>query len=325
LKVLHVAAGFPSKERPYHQPFIKSQIISLQKEGVNCGIYEIKGYKSQLEYAKALIKIKKLVKTEKYDIIHAHYSYCGISAYLAMTDVPVILSLLGSDLLGRTDEEGRLTLRGKIDIRVSKFIANKVDHIIVKSEQMKSLVETRVPISIIPNGVNFEIFKTKNFAESRKNLGLNKDDFIVLFLGNSNDGIKNFKLAKSGFDVFKELKVDPRIIFKNPYGIDENSVVEYMNASDVLLLTSFYEGSPNVIKEAMACNLPIISTDVGDVKKVINGTENCFLVPYSKSEIAVKLDIIYHKGLRSNGREKIAHLDSRLIAEKIINIYESLL
>lgn len=323
MKVLHVAAGFPSKERPYHQPFIKSQIISLQKEGINCGIYEIKGYKSQLEYAKALIKINKLVKIEKYDIIHAHYSYCGISAYLAMTDVPVILSLLGSDLLGRTDKEGRLTLRGKIDIRVSKFIANKVYHIIVKSEQMKSLVETRIPISIIPNGVNFENFKAKDYTESRNKLRLNKDDFIVLFLGNSNDHIKNFKLAKRGFDVFKDLKADPKIIFKNPYGIDENSVVEYMSASDVLLLTSFYEGSPNVIKEAMACNLPIISTDVGDVRKVINNTENCFLVPYSESEIADKLNIIYNNKSRSNGREKITHLDSRLIAKKIIDVYKS--
>ena len=98
-----------------------------------------------------------------------------------------------------------------------------------------------------------------------------------------------------------------------------------MNASDVLILTSFWEGSPNVIKESMACNLPIISVDVGDVKEVILDTFNCFFVDYSAQEIAEKLKIIYDNKLPSNGREKINHLDDNLIAQKLIKIYSELM
>lgn len=324
MKVLHVVAGLPSKERPFQQPFIKSQIDSLKKQGLDIDIFEIKGYNSKYSYLKAIKEIKTKVAIDHSDVIHAHYSYCGIISYLAKTNRPIVLSLMGSDLFGTRNKIGKVSFRGKLDKIISKFIVNKVNHVIVKSENMRSLIQTNVPVSVIPNGVDFEIFKAEDLTESRKKLGLDIDDFIVLFLGNSNDPIKNFDLAKKGFDIFKESKDDPKIIFKNPYGIDQTSVLEYMNASDVLLLTSFYEGSPNVIKEAMACNLPIISTNVGDVKEVINDTKNCFLVSYSENEIAKKLSVIFNDRSRSNGREKINHLNSKLIAEKVIDVYKSL-
>ena len=323
MKVLHVAAGLPTIDRPYQQPFIKSQIDSLIEQGIDCGVFEINGYRSDLEYIKSIKKIRKIVLTENYDLIHSHYSYCGLAAYLAKTGRPLILSLMGSDLLGRPDTRGKITIRGRLDKTISKFISKKVDHIIVKSNNMIVILNTKVPVSIIPNGVDSNLFKPLDVDQTRKLLGFNQNDFIVLFLGNRNQPVKNFNLAKESFDLFKATIKNDSVIFVNPFGIDKNSVIKFMSAANVLLLTSFWEGSPNVVKEAMACNLPIISTDVGDVKEIVKGTEYCFITGHSEDEIATKLKIIYEKKERSNGRKNIEHLRDDLIAKKIIKIYEN--
>ena len=99
----------------------------------------------------------------------------------------------------------------------------------------------------------------------------------------------------------------------------------YFNASDLVLLTSFWEGSPNVIKEAMACNVPIVSTDVGDVKEVIGKTEGCYITSFDPEDVAEKIKLALKFGKRTTGIEDIKHLESSLIAKKIIKIYKSVL
>lgn len=321
MKVLHVAAGLSTEERPHYQPFIKTQIESLRREGIDCCVYDIKSYISKLEYFKSITMIRNKIKTENYDLVHAHYSYCGISAYFSSGNKPIILSLMGSDLLGTPDTKGDLTFRGKIDKLISSSIAKKMSHLIVKSEQMKKLLHVQVPISVIPNGIDFNVFKPLERIPCREKLGFEKNDFIVLFLGNQKQPVKNFNLTRKAIEIFKKECDSIKLI--TPFGISQQQVIEYMNASDVLIMTSFWEGSPNVIKEAMACNLPIISTNVGDVKEVIKDAQNCFVVEFSEDEIIKRLRIIYERKSRSDGREKISHLSNKVIAQRIIEIYKS--
>ena len=325
MKILHIAAGLPSKERPFQQPFIKGQIDSLRKQNLNIGVFEIKGYNSKYSYIKAIKEIRTKVAIDNSDVIHAHYSYCGIITYLAKTNRPIVLSLMGSDLLGTRNKNGKVSFRGKVDKIITSIAVNKVDHVIVKSESMKRLIRTGIPVSVIPNGVDFEMFNPQNAIESRIKLGLNQNDFIILFLGEKNSAVKNYQLAFQAVNKFKLAYKMNNTVFINPYGIAHEKVADYMNAADVMLLTSFYEGSPNVVKEAMACNLPIISTDVGDVKEIIKDTDYCFMTGCSEEEISEKLKIIYNKRERSNGRKNIESLRDDLIARKIINIYEKVL
>lgn len=325
MKVLHIVAGMSSNERPYHQPFIKSQIDSLKKNGVECDVYEIKSYDSKLEYFKSVQSIRKLLRDKNYDVMHTHYSYCGLVAHYACSRVPIVLSLMGSDVLGTPNYGGKLTLRGKIDRMISKFTVDKVNHIIVKSKRMRDYLKCKVPVSIIPNGIDLNIFKPMDTLDARRNLGFRPEDFLVLFLGNKNEPVKNFKLAKRSFESFKKQNNFINIKFLNPFGISHHKVVEYMNASDVLLLTSFWEGSPNVIKEAMACNLPIISTNVGDVKEIMSDAIYCFSVNFSEVEIVENLNRIFQKRQRSNGRSKINNLSSDVISRRIIELYKNVI
>ena len=107
-------------------------------------------------------------------------------------------------------------------------------------------------------------------------------------------------------------------------GKNQDELVYFYNSADLLLLTSLSEGSPNVIKEAMACNCPIVSTDVGDVRQVIENTDNCFISNPFPKDIADKIIEITLIGKRTNGRKNIKYLDSKVIAKKIATIYREI-
>ena len=259
MNILHIVGGLPTAKRPHYQPFIKSQIDSLVRKGLNIEVLDLKGYESPLNYFKSRTQIRKVVKEKNINLIHAHYVYCGFSALIANTKIPVILSLMGSDLLGSPDESGKVTLRGKFDRLLSKIAAGNADWIIVKSKRMKNELKTKIPVSVIPNGVNFDDFKPIDKDIAREKLNLDKEKFFILFLGNPNVNRKNFPLAKKSVDLLKNKIKDNGIEILTPFGISQDEVILYLNACNVLLVTSFWEGSPNVVKEAMACNLPVIS------------------------------------------------------------------
>jgi len=98
-----------------------------------------------------------------------------------------------------------------------------------------------------------------------------------------------------------------------------------MNAVDLVLMTSFTEGSPQFIKEAMACNCPIVSTDVGDVKDVIKNTKGCYITSYIPEDVATKIELALNYGKKTDGREHIKHFDNELIALKILNVYKKII
>jgi teichuronic acid biosynthesis glycosyltransferase TuaC len=98
-----------------------------------------------------------------------------------------------------------------------------------------------------------------------------------------------------------------------------------MNACHAMVLTSLWEGSPNVVKESMACNLPIVSVHAGDVSEVIDGCEGCFIVPRKAEAIADKLKQILVSPVRTQGRERIRYLEMQKVARQIIDVYNAVL
>jgi len=287
---------------------VKNQGNSLINNGIDLDYFSIEG-KGALGYLRNIPKLCRHLKNGSYHLVHAHYSKSAIFASLA-TRMPIIVSLMGSDAKDKY-----------IWKYLTKILSrNKWKYTIVKSEKMKT--ELGLPsVQIIPNGVDFQKFNYINKHTAQKRAKFDPAYKHILFISKPNRKEKNFWLADSAV---KSLNIK-RLRLKIVDGVSHNLISTYMNASDVLLLTSLWEGSPNVIKEAMACNCPIVSTDVGDVRQIIGNSDGCYICSYDPGDVANKIKIALDFGKRTNGREKIKHLDSNIIAKNMIQLYESVL
>lgn len=304
--------------------FIESQGKSLEQEGIEVSYFPVKG-KGVLGYLKAAFHLHKLTKSDNYDIVHAHYSLSGWVAVFALTGKPIVLSLMGDDALGTHIGPGKIKLASYflpiLTIAIQPFIAA----IICKSASIQSVVIRQRRSYVIPNGVDLVSFKPSSI-NLRKAFGLEISKKYILFLGNPASSTKNFSLIDKAYKRLNNSDIDLLV----PFPVSYNRVSDYLNIADVLVLTSFMEGSPNVIKEAMACNCPIVSTDVGDVKWVINNTGGCFLASFEVDDFSYKirkaLDFSTNVG-RTNGRERIVDLglDSKSVAQKIVKVYRKVL
>ena len=309
-------------------PFIKIQGDSIKAAGASLEYYAIRE-KGIRGYVKSIFALRKVLNKKKYDIIHAHYTLSGWPSVFAKfnKNIPMVLSLMGSDAYGDIVEENKRTLASYIPVILTFLIQPFVDKIISKSQNIEKYVHRKNKSVIIPNGINLELFDAllqKN--ELRKELNLKLDKKYILFLGEKETIRKNYNLAKQAVDLLD----DDNVELINPYPIAHDLIPKYFDACDLLVFTSLAEGSPNVIKEAMACNIPIVSTDVGDVKWLIDGVEGCYLSSFIPNDVANKLkSALEYSGIfgRTKGRERIIDLglDSKTVAEKIIKVYRSLL
>lgn len=307
MKVLFVSSG--NSNSGDVGVIVKAQGKSLTNAGVDLDYFGITG-KGISGYLLNIGKLRKKIKSKKYDVIHAHYSLSGFVSILAGAK-PVVVSLMGSDVMASNSFS-------KLIEFCSIYIWKAT---IVKSIAMNKLKLKN--LHIIPNGVNMSMFDVMDKRTCKANLNLYYNKKYIIFVSNPKRYEKNFELALNAYNQIN----DGTIELKTVFNVEHDEIVKYMHAADVLVFTSLWEGSPNVIKEAMACNCPIVSVDVGDVKDVISGVDNCYLAEYDANDIAEKLKKVLENGGRSNGREKILKmgLDSESVANKIIDIYKSVI
>jgi glycosyltransferase involved in cell wall biosynthesis len=286
-------------------PFITEQVDSLKQIGVEFKYFLIKG-KGFWGYLKNLPHLKKVLKEYKPDLIHAHYGLSGLFANL-QRKIPVVTTYHGSDI-----NNNIIRLFSFLSIFLSKeniFVSNK----------LKSKIKVKKGV-IIPCGVNLEQFTIVNHQEAKRNLNLKPEKIYILFSSAFNIPVKNYNKAKDSLEILNDNNIE-LLEFKGYDRIQSNLL---FNAIDLSLMTSFSEGSPQFIKEAMACNCPIVSTDVGDVKDNISGLKNCFIAN-TPQEIALSIHKILLNQNRSNGREEIDFFDNNKIANDIKAIYKSIL
>lgn len=304
LKILFISRY---KQSTKISPIVENQLNSLKKKGIEPNVFLLKGsgFKG---YLKNINRIKNHLKNNKYDVIHAHYSLTGFVASLAGSK-PLVVSLMGSD-----------TETTKFKKRIIHFFAKKYwDAVIVKSERMKENINT-INVNVLPNGVDFNLFKPIERSTSLNETTWDPDKKHILFASNPEREEKNFQLTLDAYNQLDKTEYQLHYIKDIP----NHKMPFYYNSADVVILTSKREGSPNVIKEAMACNRPIVVTDVGDVRKVIGETENCYIVKDEKNEVADAIQTILGQNyISTNGRKNIEWLSEDKIAEKLINIYKS--
>jgi len=305
MKVLFVCSGSPEDDvdsLKNGSPFVSELKDSLEKKENEIDVFIIRN-KGVLGYLKEVPAFRRKVKNGGYDIVHAHYGISGMFAVFQRF-TPVVISFIG---------EMNLTLPRLIS-RVAIYFSS---YNIFVSDELRLKSKIKKNYEVIPYGVDLDIFFPVDQDEAREKMKIPKEAKVCLFASSKKVPIKNYKLAKQAVDLCEDIT-----IFELMKGYTRDEVNLLINASDFVFLTSICEGSPQIIKEAMACNCPIISTDVGDVRDVIGKTAGCYVTGFEPNEIADKITKVLSFGKQTDGRTVIQHLDLGRIAQRVIKIYK---
>ena len=304
LKILFISRYKENFDK-HISPIVLNQGESLVKLGHSVDYYIISD-NTIWGYLHSMHKLRKKLQTSKYDIIHAHYSITAIFASIMLFPRKIAVSLMGSDT----------SRKGLMNLIIKFFILFIWDIVIVKSARMKACYNLS-KIKIIPNGVDFDRFRPIDKFVAKKKVGFDPMKKNVVFIADKTRQEKNVRLAR---EAIIELN-NPSLVLHELYPINHKLIPYYLNASDVVLLTSIHEGSPNIIKEAMACNIPVVSTDVGDVKQNIGNTAGCFITSFEPYDVMSKLELALQFDGRTKGRKDLKHLKSNILSQKLVDIY----
>lgn len=319
MRVLMICPELPTADSPGSMAPAMRQIQSISNLGIDVDIVDMRGI-PKFKYLQVIPKIRRFAKQA--DLIHAHFGYCGWLARVAPKK-PFVMSFMGDDLLGTPKSNGQLETFSRWMVKANCRLAKRADAVIVKSDEMAGVIAT-VESSVIPNGVDTEVFRPLDRRKCRSQLGLG-DGIKILFPGDPDNPRKGFSLANDA--VRKASSLSGKEIDLIPlWNVKPEDVPVYMNACNAMLMTSLIEGSPNVVKEAMACDIPVVGVPVGDVQQMLSGVNNSAFCQRDANEIAEQmLRVIALE--QSNGRDTIfaRGLDLESVAKKIKSIYESVL
>jgi glycosyltransferase involved in cell wall biosynthesis len=302
--------------------FIARQAQFLREAGVDVDVIPFRGSGRLVNYTKAWIRVRAQLRRFPYDLVHAQF---GQSSLLALPKrVPLVVTLRGSDILGLSNHaDGSHPWKGKLLQNLTRFGAQHADEVIVVSAHMKAYLPPSVSAHVIPSGIDFDLFRCIPRGDARQQLGLSPDERFVLFVGNPAYVNKRYQLAQQAIDMLNH-SLPTRLLLA--WNVLHTDIPVYMSASDALLFTSIQEGSPNVVKEALACNLPVVSVPVGDVAERIQGVAGCELCTDTRPEaIAAALERVLMRNKRVQGREAVFSLDEKLLTKRVIDVYRSAL
>jgi teichuronic acid biosynthesis glycosyltransferase TuaC len=315
MKVLHITNNYPTAKYPVFGIFVKEQIESLETHGIGNEVFFINGReKGKSEYLKSVIRLRKLLRNNNYNVIHCHHVLSAICLILSghSNKFKTIVSFQNDP----ANEHGP---------KLFHFIKNHFNAVILKNNS--DFVDNK-SIFYIPNGVNTSFFQPLNKNDACRKLYLEPSKEYILFVSS------NFIRKQKRYDRF----CTTLEILKNKYdlkNIEELKLINtkrelapyFFNAASLHLLTSDFEGSPNSVKEAMACNTPVVSTKVGNVSILLEGLTGSFVsLSDSPDELADLSYVALKKQERGEGRTAIfeKELDMDSVAKQLLSIYKLL-
>lgn len=317
MKILHVTTNYPTPEYPIFGIFVKEQVESLQKIGVDCDVFycdgKNRGFKQYITYVP---KLWWRILCGHFDVLHCHHALSLI--ILCMTGWPFFKKVVLSYQNDPTREWGDKVFKF-FNLFVNKFIVKN------RSEYLKY-----PKMVYLPNGCNEDFFRPMDKLECRKKLGLDAEKYYVLYM-DSNKGVRTQKRKDRFDEVIRMLNEDygyngkvETIALRNT---PREKIPLYMNAIDLHMISSDFEGSPNSVKECMCCNTPVVSTDVGNVKEMIGDISGAYVTTtFDASELAECVNKVLGTKKPFDGREFFLAkgYGMNVVAEKLKSIYEVL-
>jgi teichuronic acid biosynthesis glycosyltransferase TuaC len=305
---------------PFSGIFIDRQVASLQKAGVKISTFDIGAGRSAVYLFRKWRELRREVRELNPDLVHARYGTV-VAVLSILSGRATVITFCGSDLNSGASVSNLRVHMGRL---LSNIAASGARRIICVSEGLRQALWWRKSRAIvIPDGVDLDLFSPGSRDAARKEVGWDLNRRVVLFNLGGDAKKKGFDLAKAAVEMARSRV--PEIELQIVQHVEPSLMPTYYRAADVLLCTSINEGSPNVIKEALSCNLPIVSVSVGDVEERLLGVHPSAVVPRDPRAIGEAIAEILLVRERSNGREHVAHLDQDEIAKRVAALYESVL
>ena len=262
----------------------------------------------------ALVELKQYLSKHKIDVLHVHYGLWAMIAIVTkimfLKNFKIVITYHGSDIFKKSER--------KFSQLASKFAA----HNIVVSERMLQYIHKQY--SVIPCGIDTDI-PMVNKTVARNLFGWNEHDFIILFSSNFKRQVKDPEFAFEVIEAYKK-QSGKSVQFIELINYNREQLTTVMQAADALIMCSKSEGSPQIIKEAILNTLPIVSNDIGDVKSICHGVDNCFIVEKNIPDYIISLNKIAASNCRIQNRNLVIdRFDNNKISERLYNVYGKVL
>jgi len=321
-EVLMVTNTWPHRERPTQGPFVKETVEGLAAHGMRCDVLLIRGYRGLHAYGLGCLAVLALPSDSCYRLVHSHGGETALVARF-FRGAPVLASYLGTDILGPKEGSWRDRLKCVVRSRVLRTHSRLMDATTTKTVEMASFLPTRVRERnwVIPDGIDRSRFRPLNRDEARLRLGWPLDEITVISVGRR-VAVKRLWLAEQATALAAQDL--PRLRWLTISDVRHEDMVLYYNAADCLLHTSASEGSPNVVKEALACDLPVVATPTGDIAELLKGVVPSALCEPRVESLAREVLRCASKRERSNGRELTGHLSLDAVAKRTLECYAAL-
>lgn len=316
---LRVLAVIPEAPHSASMIFIKRQVASLERVGIQCESFLLASRTSLRVLFREWKRLRRVIHALQPDFVHAQFGTMTSFLTVLSTARPVVISFRGGDL---NPYKSRFKLRQRVGRLLSQISALRATRIICVSTQLRDrLWWRRDRVTVIPSGVDTAIFCPRSREAARRDLGWEQNERVVLFNAGTDPVSKRLDLAIASVEEAKAACGEIRLHVLDG-NLSPRLIPLLMNAADCLLLTSDWEGSPNVVKEAMACNLPVVTVDVGDVRERLRGVEPSRIVTRKPQDIGKGITEILELGERSNGCMAIGELALEVISSRLASVYE---
>jgi len=266
-------------------------------------------------------------KSCSFDIIHAQYGSACAVATAAARGVPKVLSLRGNDWSVYSGKYNFHYLHSRLARLMTKSVLKDFEAVITVSKRMLREVQRYYPnaeVHYIPSPVDLERFTPLDKQQARKMLGYNNSNekWILFTTLSKTDPVKRLSLAQDAFSKANQRMGNLRLRIAN--GIDHKQMPVFVASCDMILCTSETEGWPNSVKEALACNIPFVSTDVSDLAEISEQEPSCRICSPNADAIAENICDVLSEMQQTDLRRHVQEMSLPVISDKIVHLYKSI-
>lgn len=328
LRVAAITNIYPTAADPAQGAFVEQQVKGLRKEGVDVRVLHLnRRARGTAVYREAARLVEELERAFEPDLFHVMYGgVLAQRATRARVSRPFVVSFCGSDLLGDPLAGWRRRLAARYGVRASQEAAARAGGIIVKSAGLRDAIDTHIDqgkVWVLPNGIDLDRFRPHDREQCRQELRWDRWQLHVLFPTARREPCKRYDLALAGVRRVRAAGVDA--VLQVIPGVPQERVPVWLNAADAVILTSEHEGSPNIVKEALACNRPVVSVDVGDVAERIRGINGCHLVAADPDALAAALLKVAEGPRVVEGRSRVRDFSLDSVSARLAAIYQAVM